>query len=100
MGSTEERREKAKAFVRYSCCQGGGGEKGFWNMSRGKIYDMGLLAYVGKSYVGVAGGGCLKVKPYVVKNEFQNSLMYCVHTHPSAAQNRTFARPRMGQVHP
>ncbi len=48
MGSTEERREKAKAFVRYSCCQGGGGEKGFWNMSRGKIYDMGLLAYVRK----------------------------------------------------
>ncbi len=57
MGSTEERREKAKAFVRYSCCQGGGGEKGFWNMSWGKIYDMGLLAYVGKSYVGWVGGG-------------------------------------------
>ena len=38
----------------------------------------------------------LKVKPYVVKYEFQNSLMYmyCVPPLPEA-RNRAFALPRM-----
>ncbi len=44
---------------------------------------------------GGKGGGIppLKVKPYVVKYEFQNSLMNGVP--PPEAQKRTFARPCM-----
>ncbi len=37
-------------------------------------------------------------KPYVVKYEFQNSLMYCTVSPPPEAQNWTFARPRMGHA--
>ncbi len=53
-----------------------------------------LYPYVGVGG-GTGGGGNPppKVKPYVVKYEFQNSLMYCVP--PPEVQNWTFARPRM-----